>query len=135
VHRDVVRFPDGVAVTAVSFDDTGYHRGAQPDYGVYLDARWQPPWPHELVEWPDFGLPADKAAFATAMSGALARARAGETVELGCLGGHGRTGTALAWLAMLSGISPDEAIGWVRANYCPHAVETAEQHAFVASFR
>ena len=60
------------------------------------------------------------------------RARSGQRVEVGCLGGHGRTGTALAVLAVLGGHPPDEAVAWVRANYCPEAVETAEQEAFVA---
>jgi len=60
------------------------------------------------------------------------RARAGERVEVGCLGGHGRTGTALAWLAILAGLDPATAVAWVRANYCPYAVETADQEAFVA---
>jgi hypothetical protein len=44
----------------------------------------------------------------------------------------GRTGTALACLAVLGGVVPGEAIAWVRANYCPKAVETDEQEAFVA---
>jgi protein-tyrosine phosphatase len=61
----------------------------------------------------------------------LARARAGERVEIGCLGGHGRTGTAVACLAILSGHPPGEAVAWVRANYCVEAVETTEQEAFV----
>jgi hypothetical protein len=57
----------------------------------------------------------------------LERARLGERVEVGCLGGHGRTGTALACLAILTGHPPGEAVAWVRANYCADAVETAEQ--------
>ena len=64
----------------------------------------------------------------------LARARSGDLVEVGCLGGHGRTGTALACLAVLTGAPPDGAVDWVRANYCPDAVETAEQRAFVESY-
>jgi hypothetical protein len=49
------------------------------------------------------------------------------------LGGHGRTGTALACLAALSGEPSQEAVVWVRTNYCPKAVETPEQAVFVAS--
>jgi protein-tyrosine phosphatase len=33
----------------------------------------------------------------------LERARAGERVDVGCFEGHGRTGTALACLAILTG--------------------------------
>jgi len=34
-----------------------------------------------------------------ALKTALERARPGQDIEVGCLGGHGRTGTALACLA------------------------------------
>jgi hypothetical protein len=66
-----------------------------------------------------------------ALRSMLERAHAGERVEVGCLGGHGRTGTALACLAILTGHPHGEAVAWVRANYCVDAVETAEQEAFV----
>ena len=69
-----------------------------------------------------------------ALEDVLARSRRGEHVEVGCLGGHGRTGTALACLAVLTGTPPGEAVAWVRAEYCEKAVETDEQHAFVAAF-
>jgi protein-tyrosine phosphatase len=65
----------------------------------------------------------------------LARARSGEAVEIGCLGGHGRTGTALACLAVLAGTPPDDAVAWVRATYCEKAVETDAQEQLVADFR
>jgi protein-tyrosine phosphatase len=61
------------------------------------------------------------------------RARAGQRVEIGCLGGHGRTGSALASLAVLSGVPAQEAVAWVRNNYCSKAIETPEQASFVAS--
>ena len=61
----------------------------------------------------------------------LDRARSGESVELGCLGGHGRTGTALAYLAVLSGLPAGDAVAWVRANYCSEAIETPDQANFV----
>lgn len=37
----------------------------------------------------------------------------------------------LARLAVLAGCPPAEAVARVRANYCPSAVETAEQEALV----
>ena len=61
----------------------------------------------------------------------LDRARAGEVVEVGCLGGHGRTGTALACLAVLAGHPADDAVAWVRRTYCDRAVETDEQADYV----
>ncbi|HKE75437.1 MAG TPA: hypothetical protein VKB57_17570, partial [Acidimicrobiales bacterium] len=77
----------------------------------------------------------DPADLAAGLGDVLARARAGERVEIGCLGGHGRTGTALACLAVLCGHRAGDAVAWVRAAYCPGAVETDEQAAFVAAFR
>ncbi|HEY8543587.1 MAG TPA: protein-tyrosine phosphatase family protein [Acidimicrobiales bacterium] len=136
VHRDVVTLPDGTAVTAVSFDEADpYARDRAPDHGLYLDARWQPPWPHAHVDWPDFGVPGDTAAFVASLRDVLDRARRGERVEVGCLGGHGRTGTALAALAVLAGHPADDAVAWARTHYCAQAVETPEQEALVAGLR
>jgi protein-tyrosine phosphatase len=126
--------PDGIEVTAASFDAMDpYSRDEPPDYGVYLDQRWQPPWAHDCFDWPDFGVPDDPAPVLAALRSLLLRARAGERVEVGCLGGHGRTGTALACLAVLSGLPRGEAVAWVRAHYCVDAVETDEQAAFVSA--
>ena len=131
-HRDVVSLPDGTRVTAVSFDAIApYARDEQPGYGLYLDRRWQPPWVHDHLDWPDFGVPDDQALVLSALRLVLDRARTGEQVELGCIGGHGRTGTALACLAVLTGCPASEAVAWVRASYCQQAVETSGQEAFV----
>lgn len=135
LHRDVVTLPDGTAVTAVSFDPGApYERAVPPDFGCYLDARWQPPWPSVSVAWPDFGVPEDVAGLRRALAEVLGHARAGGAVELGCAGGHGRTGTALGCLAVLAGHPPADAVAWVRAHYCDQAVETAGQAAFVQRF-
>jgi hypothetical protein len=131
-HRSVVVLPDATEVTAVSFDAANpYAREQSPAYGLYLDQRWQPPWDHDHLDWPDFGVPDDPASTVAALRCLLVRARAGERVEVGCLGGHGRTGTALACLAVLVGHPPGDAVAWVRANYCADAVETTQQEAFV----
>lgn len=135
-HRTPVRLPDGTEVTAVSYEEGDpYARDRPPDYGLYLDARWRPPWPHDHVAWPDFGLPADPEGLAAKLGGVLARARAGARVEIGCVGAHGRTGTALGCLAVLCGHPAADAVAWVRVAYCPGAVETEDQAAFVAAFR
>lgn len=134
LHHDVVSLPHGTTVTAVAFDDAHpYRREQAPDFGLYLDARWQPPWPHEVLDWPDFGVPADPSALMAALRSLRDRARAGEQVEIGCVGAHGRTGTALACLAVLGGVPADDAVGWVRTTYCEAAVETEDQAAFVAA--
>jgi hypothetical protein len=51
-----------------------------------------------------------------------------------CMGGRGRTGTALACLAVLDGVPAEQAVEYVRQNYHPDAIETAEQSQFVAAF-
>lgn len=86
------------------------------------------------MRWRDFGLPADPAGLSGALQEAWARAT-GERVEVACRGGSGRTGTALACLAVLDGVPPGEAVAFVRARYRPRAVETAGQRALVARFR
>lgn len=128
-------FEDGTSVVGVTFaSNDPYGREAHPAFGLYLDERWGPPWPHAHIDWPDFGLPTDPDRFTAALQDLLARARRGDRVELGCLGGHGRTGTALACLAVLTGTPPPDAVAWARANYCPRAVETPAQEAFVMAF-
>ena len=111
-----------------------YQRDDVPAFGLYLDDHWDPSWPHAHVHWPDFGVPADAVAFRAALADVLARARRGERVEVACIGGHGRTGTALACLAILVGLRPTDAVAWVRDAYCDGAVETEEQRAFVEAF-
>jgi hypothetical protein len=134
-HRTAVLLPDGTEVVAVSFDVMDpYARDLPPDYGLYLDATWAPPWPHDHVAWPDFGVPLDTHRVVGALRDVRELARSGKRVEVGCLGGHGRTGTALACLAVLAGHPAATAVAWVRANYCDRAIETTEQEEFVAEF-
>ncbi len=133
-HLSPVVLPDGTQLTAASFDPAApYARARDPDYGLYLDSRWQPPWDHGHADWPDFGVPANAEAVVEALSAAAERARSGRNVEVGCLGGHGRTGTALACLAVLAGCPARDAVAWVRSSYCTKAVETPEQEAFAAA--
>jgi protein-tyrosine phosphatase len=109
--------------------------GVSPQFGVYLLAR-QPPafaWESRWLRWPDFGLPADKAAVVPALTEAWQRAET-ERVELACAGGRGRTGTALACLAILDGLPSAEAVSFVRENYDRRAVETFRQRRYVTRF-
>ena len=129
----VITFPDGSRVRASSLADRREH-DPERAYGLYLDARWAPTWTADVIAWPDFGLPAQPVVAARQIMDAFGRARRGELVEVGCLGGSGRTGTVLACMAVLAGIPPEEAVGWVRIAYRPEAVETAEQEAWVQWF-
>ncbi len=55
--------------------------------------------------------------------------------EIACAGGRGRTGTALACLAILDGVPAPRAVEYVREHYHRRAVETPWQRRFVARFR
>jgi len=110
--------------------------GPRPGFGLYLLGR-EPPaagWEARWVRWPDFRLPADPAAAAAALREAWERAAA-ERVEVACAGGLGRTGTALACLAVLDGVPGREAVRYVRQHYAARAVETPGQRRFVTRFR
>jgi protein-tyrosine phosphatase len=54
--------------------------------------------------------------------------------RVACSGGRGRTGTALACLAILDGMSPQQAVDFVRENYNSKAIETPWQRRFVMQF-
>jgi len=109
--------------------------GPLPEFGVYLLGRRPPEmaWDSTWVCWPDFRLPKDPAAARAALEEAWRRAEH-QRVELACGGGRGRTGTALACLAVLDGVPPEEAVAYVRTHYHPRAVETPAQGRFVRSF-
>jgi len=110
--------------------------GPQPAFALYLLGRRPAPvsWEARWLRWPDFGLPSDPAAAADALREAWARART-ERVEIACGGGYGRTGTALACLAVLDGLPGRQAIAYVRDHYASRAVETPWQRRFVTGFR
>jgi protein-tyrosine phosphatase len=129
----IVRFLDGTQVRASSISD---RRVDDPErtFGLYLDAHWEPTWPATVIDWEDFGLPENPGLAAQQIVDAFGEARRGGLVEVGCLGGSGRTGTALACMAVLAGVPATEAVAWVRASYRPQAVETTEQEAWVRWF-
>jgi hypothetical protein len=129
----IVTFPDGTCVCASALSERRFD-DPQRSFGLYLDARWQPSWPAELIEWPDFGVPEDAESAAGKIEAAFTRARGGELVEVGCVGGTGRTGTVLACMAVLAGVSARQAVAWVRGAYRAGAVETVEQEQWVLWF-
>ena len=130
----VVILPSGRSVRGRGLRE-GTPSGLPPTFGVYLLGREPPPfgWESRWVRWPDFRLPADASYLSEVLREAWQRARA-ERVEIACGGGRGRTGTALACLAVLDGVAPDEAVRFVREHYRPRAVETLRQRRFVARF-
>jgi protein-tyrosine phosphatase len=109
--------------------------GAAPEFGLYLLGHEPPPtpWPQVWLRWPDFRLPSDPAAARDALLDVWARAAA-QRVEVACGGGRGRTGTALACLAVLDGVPAADAVDYVRRHYDRRAVETPWQRRYVARF-
>jgi len=57
-----------------------------------------------------------------------------ERVDIACAGGRGRTGTALACLAILDGVPSTAAVAFIRVHYDQHAVETPAQRRYVATW-
>ncbi|MEU6174251.1 protein phosphatase [Streptantibioticus parmotrematis] len=109
--------------------------GPSPTFGLYLLGHEPPatPWESRWIRWPDFRLPSDRAAASEALREAWDRA-ATDRVEVACGGGQGRTGTALACLAILDGVPPADAVAYVRSHYSSRAVETPWQRRYVARF-
>lgn len=96
----------------------------------------QPPlveWESRWLRWPDFRLPADRSHARQVLREAWGRAEH-ERVELACAGGKGRTGTALACLAVIDGVPAAEAVAYVRAHFDHRAVETPWQKRYVAKY-
>jgi hypothetical protein len=119
----VVTLPGGCRVRGRRLAD----HTAPADFALLLADGPGPGWPSRRIRWPDFWVPLDRADALAALREAHRRARAGERVEVACHGGIGRTGTALAALAIFDGLGVTEAVAWVRRHYHPRAVETPWQ--------
>ncbi len=106
--------------------------GPEPEFGVYLLMRDPGPftWDHRWVRWPDLRVPASTDDAIAALVEAYRRS-ASERVEIACGGGVGRTGTALAAIAVLVGVPRSQAVAWVRREYNHRAVEPPWQRRWV----
>ncbi|MFJ6194503.1 protein-tyrosine phosphatase family protein [Micromonospora sp. NPDC092111] len=123
----VVVLPGGASVRGRRVADAA----SPADFALILAPGPAPAWPYRRIRWPDFWLPLDRADALDALREALRRAHDGARVEVACRGGLGRTGTALAALAVLDGLPARDAVGWVRDRYHPKAVETPWQRAWL----
>jgi hypothetical protein len=130
----VLRLPSGLLVRGRGLRHP-MPPGHPPTFGVYLLGRSPDEfgWESRHVRWPDFRLPADPAYLREVLLDVRERAASGR-VEVACGGGVGRTGTALACLAVLDGVPAGDAVAFVRAHYHPRAVETPWQRRFVRRF-
>jgi protein-tyrosine phosphatase len=131
----VVELPDGTRLRG-----RGIRAGAPvaplPQWSLFLLA--SPPrdvaWPYRWLRWRDFWLPSDSSDARAAFAEAHRRAIAGERVEVACSGGRGRTGSAIACIAQLGGVSAEDAVEWTRNSYDRRAVETPWQRRYVRHF-
>lgn len=145
--REPVDLRDGITVFASAWFDRPANQPIDvdwPDIGFYLDGSWsqttmlcspgfRPRFaryrPSRLIvyPWPDLGAPREPRRFKRALHWLLRQAAEGKRVEIGCAGGHGRTGTTLAALLILQGMTPACSIRTIRSRYCSEAVETRSQ--------
>jgi protein-tyrosine phosphatase len=130
----VVRLPSGRLVRGRGLRRP-FPPGPTPTFAVYLLGKTPPAvtWDSRWLRWPDFRLPSDRKQAHQVLHEAWERAVT-ERVEIACGGGRGRTGTALACLAVIDGVPADHAVAFVRQHYDPHAVETPWQKRYVTRF-
>lgn len=80
-----------------------------------------------VVTWTDYGLPRVKSTFWKALHD-YCKSRGWKKVCLHCIGGHGRTGTAIcAMMIAVEKWTVQDAVEYVREEYCRHAVESSSQ--------
>jgi hypothetical protein len=86
-----------------------------------------------IVNFPitDMQVPKDVGEFKKMIAWLKVQGQAGKKIHVGCIGGHGRTGTLLA--ALMKEVTGNvDAISYVRKNYCTKAVESDAQVRFLA---
>lgn len=132
-YNEHLKLPSGVIVFPSSVVDRTEDEPS-PDLGLYLERSWRPTGLALTVDWPDYYEPRHLEAAYVSICYAYNKAEIGLTVEVSCLGGHGRTGTALACMAVIGGLPAQEAIDWVRGKYCSKAIESPEQEWYVTWF-
>lgn len=95
------------------------------------------PWDEEhkeqtIITYPitDMNAPKNPESFKKMITWLIAQGKAGKSIHVGCMGGHGRTGVVLAAMVKeAAGI--EDAIEFVRKNYCAKAVESSDQVDFL----
>lgn len=89
--------------------------------------------PMMVIQWDDYKAPDLTPEWWQGFVNFLSGPDAPASVGIGCLGGHGRTGTSLAIIATLADLVPigTDPVEWVRKRYCHKAVESDEQLDYI----
>lgn len=83
-----------------------------------------------MIDWPDMDVVEFPVEFWTDIRDYLQKEK--KKMLIFCVGGHGRTGTAVACLLVVScNMTADAAISWIRKNYCGEAIENKWQEDYV----
>lgn len=88
--------------------------------------------PRARIEWPDYGVPGYDSQWWLTFVADLRKVKG--NIAIFCMGGHGRTGTALAAIIHHLGIAPkgvDDMVEWLRGFYCQKSVESQSQVAYL----
>lgn len=107
------------------------------DYGMKM--QHQPfPWEQKsdpIIEFQyritDMCAPKDAKQFRKMIDWCAGQLDDGKKIHIGCIGGHGRTGTFLAALVSLYEDLTDDPIAYVRKEHCKKAVESKSQIKFL----
>ena len=131
----IVTFPSGAQIRGRPLR---YYKTSRdsPDHILILSS-FYPHHPPEAevrwIKWPDFFLPVNELEARRALELTLERATYSR-VDIACRGGVGRTGTALACIAILDGMDPVSALKFIRDTYHPRAAETPWQRRYISNF-
>jgi len=120
-----------------------------PDLGIYFSQSWNEInptatainvpkfsqehslYPNIQVDWTD-GADFETYTLTKLISVTTHYLNKGKKVEIGCFGGHGRTGTFLACLiGKVEGLKGEDAIDRVHKIYCREAIETLKQRNMI----
>ncbi len=137
-HKPIKILKGEILGAACGHPQKGYDIYIGLDHGMEFQKKgW--PWQSNGNEGPveflfpitDMSVPKDVKNFKAMIKWMAKQLEDGKRIQVGCIGGHGRTGLVLAALVQVTGTAPKNAIQWVRKHHCKKAVESASQIKFL----
>ena len=158
-HFNQLSGPDGYGYLRLASERGGLYIDVDVDYALFFSSGWKrlaedavtlvsvgdrpntipvfedmdkSTWPPiALLDWPDMKAPPKF--IEKYIQWTFDEWKSGKSIQFGCFGGHGRTGTFLAALMLLSGEvrTSKEAEEWAHDKYCKDAIETQAQLYFL----